>query len=61
MLSSHRPDINGQYTNPEGEQFTVIGTGTNGIIIEFQDGRVQLLAAPEWESLGIQRSAEQQH
>ncbi|MDH5544051.1 MAG: hypothetical protein OEZ43_00570 [Gammaproteobacteria bacterium] len=61
MLSSHRPDINSQYTSPEGEQVTVIGTGTNGIVVEFQDGRVQLLATPEWESLGMQRASEQKH
>lgn len=48
MLNSQMPSIDSRFSNTNGEHFTVIGTGTKGIVIEYQDGRVELVSRPQW-------------
>ncbi len=42
------PSIDTAYTNPEGESFVVIGRGTRGIVVEYRDGRVELIPFHDW-------------
>lgn len=55
MLYSQMPSIDSRFSNTNGEHFTVIGTGTKGIVIEYQDGRVELIAKPDWLNTTITR------
>ncbi len=41
------PSIDNNYT-VKGECLTVIGSGTNGIIVEYNDGRVELISKESW-------------
>ena len=47
MLNCQLPGIDSRFSNIKGEHFTVISTGTKGIVIEYQDGRVELVAKPD--------------
>lgn len=51
MLNSQLPGIDSRFSNINGEHFTVISTGTKGIVIEYQDGRVELIAKPDWQKI----------
>jgi len=42
------PNVDTQFKNRSGDMFVVIGRGTKGIIIEFIDGRVELISASKW-------------
>jgi len=46
------PSINAQFKNKHGDVFMVIGRGTRGIIIEFSDGRVELVSPARWRDMG---------
>lgn len=46
------PLIDTEFKNKQGDVFTVIGRGTRGIIIEFSDGRVELVSPEEWHNMG---------
>lgn len=41
------PSIDNNYT-VKGECLTVIGSGTNGIVVEYNDGRVELISKESW-------------
>ncbi len=45
------PMVNAEFKTPRGDTFTVIGRGTQGIIIEYEDGRVELLSPLEWATM----------
>ena len=53
MLNHQLPGIDSQFSNTNGEHFTVISTGTKGIVIEYQDGRVELVTKPDWRAITI--------
>ncbi len=42
------PSVDTTYTNPEGERFIVIGRGTRGVVVEYRDGRVELIPLQQW-------------
>lgn len=46
------PSINAEFRNKHGDVFTVIGRGTQGIIIEYSDGRVELVSSEKWHDMG---------
>ncbi|MDH5228743.1 MAG: hypothetical protein OEZ58_13565 [Gammaproteobacteria bacterium] len=47
------PNIDAYYTNSQGEAFMVIGRGTRGIIIEYSDGRVELVSMERWRKMTV--------
>ncbi len=51
MLTTYLPTVNTEYETPQGETFTVIGRGTQGIIIEYCDGRVELVSHTQWANM----------
>jgi len=56
MLNGQLPGIDSQFSNTNGEHFTVISTGTKGIVIEYQDGRVELVTKPDWQKITIENN-----
>ena len=46
------PSINTEFKNKQGDVFTVIGRGTRGIIIEYSNGRVELVSPDRWHDMG---------
>ncbi|MGD8999533.1 MAG: hypothetical protein PVF75_03890 [Granulosicoccaceae bacterium] len=46
-----QPSIGGLYSTRSGEEVEVIGLGTGGIVVEYADGRVELLDAMAWQQL----------
>ena len=42
------PVVDSCFTTSHGETFVVIGRGTKGIIVEYIDGRVELLSLSQW-------------
>jgi len=55
MQTSAMPSIDNNYT-VKGEHLTVIGRGTNGIIVEYHDGRVELISKESWRIMPIKHS-----
>ena len=49
MFSLGIPAVNSQFSTSNGELFTVIGTGTQGVVVEYSDGRVELISAENWQ------------
>lgn len=45
------PVVNSEYETTQGDTFVVIGRGTQGIIIEYSDGRVELITPSEWSNM----------
>jgi len=45
------PDVDSQFKNNTGDVFVVIGRGTRGIVIEYYDGRVELVSPDKWEDM----------
>jgi len=56
MQTLAKPSIDNNYT-VKGECLTVIGSGTNGIVVEYTDGRVELISKESWGVLPIKQSA----
>ena len=50
-MGSIRPTVGSHYDTQPGETIEVIAVGTNGIVVEYTDGRVELLAPDCWQSL----------
>ena len=50
-MGSLRPVIGQSYDTAPGESMEVIAVGTNGIIVEYTDGRVELLAGKDWQAM----------
>ncbi|MDH5258733.1 MAG: hypothetical protein OEX07_12030 [Gammaproteobacteria bacterium] len=42
------PNVDSQFKNKAGDVFVVIGRGTQGIVIEYIDGRVELVSPTKW-------------
>jgi len=45
------PSVDEQFKTKSGECFIVIGRGTQGIIIEYLDGRVELVPIKKWGTM----------
>lgn len=45
------PTVDSQFKNKSGDVFVVIGRGTRGIVIEYLDGRVELVSPSKWGSM----------
>ncbi|MDH3327273.1 MAG: hypothetical protein OEM38_11215 [Gammaproteobacteria bacterium] len=45
------PAVDSQFKNKSGDVFVVIGRGTRGIVIEYIDGRVELVSASKWGNM----------
>lgn len=54
MLST-QPRIGDHFSLTSGERIEVIGFGTGGIVIEYLDGRAELIDQPGWQHLLSQR------
>lgn len=61
MLSRMLPVVNSEYSTNNGEFFTVIGTGTQGVVVEYADGRVALIPNQDWGLQPIVHSSNKQH
>lgn len=53
MLST-QPSIGALFSLTSGEQIEVISYGTGGIVIEYRDGRAELIDQPGWQHLQSQ-------
>jgi len=45
------PSVESQFKSKSGDVFVVIGRGTRGIVIEYFDGRVELVSPSKWRSM----------
>lgn len=59
MTASRLPAIDSRYTTSMGESFVVIGLGTHGIVIEYRDGRVELVSRDAWRRLDASATEEE--
>lgn len=50
-MQSVQPSVGDYFSLANGEHFEVIGCGTRGIIIEYNDGRAELLDQPAWQRM----------
>ena len=50
-MGSIRPIVGTHYDTQPGETIEVIAVGTRGIVVEYIDGRVELLDLDCWETL----------
>ncbi|MDX1811518.1 MAG: hypothetical protein R3240_06195 [Gammaproteobacteria bacterium] len=51
MTVQELPVIDACFQTAKGDTFVVIGRGTKGIIVEYVDGRVELLSPSEWADI----------
>lgn len=49
-MGSIRPVIGARYVAGSGESVEVIAYGTGGIVVEYQDGRVELVDTECWQT-----------
>jgi hypothetical protein len=54
------PVIGSCFTSDQGESFEVIGRGTGGVVVEYADGRAELIDLQTWQTLDINPELEQQ-
>jgi len=47
MLERH-PKVGTWYMDPKGNSFEVIGFGTNGVVVEYPDGKTELIDKETW-------------
>ena len=47
-----QPAIDSRYVTQFGESFVVISMGTGGVVVEYIDGRVELISLQQWSHLG---------
>ena len=50
-MGSIRPVVGTHYDTQQGETIEVIAVGTRGIVVEYIDGRVELLDLDFWQTL----------
>ena len=50
MLSA-QPSVGDYFSLSSGERIEVIGYGTGGIVIEYHDGRAELIDQPGWQRM----------
>ncbi len=55
MQTLAMPSIDNHYT-VKGEDLTVIGSGTNGIVVEYHDGRVELIPKESWNVMFVKQN-----
>ena len=51
MYLQNLPSVDAQFINHQGDKFVVIGRGTGGIVIEYGDGRVELISPQRWQAM----------
>ncbi len=59
MSKEPLPQVDCDYCSDEGDSFTVIGRGTGGIVVEYRDGRVELIPVDTWQQASYQPQAAQ--
>ena len=47
------PSIGSCFISDQGETFEVIGRGTRGVVVQYADGRAELIDMQTWETLDI--------
>lgn len=52
MQLQNLPSIDEQYRDDNGNLFVVIGRGTRGIVVEYFDGKVELISLQDWQNMG---------
>lgn len=50
MATQHLPAIGDRYVDSTGESFEVIGLGTGGVVVEYFDGRAELIDLQRWQT-----------
>ncbi len=55
------PVVNAQFKNQYGDLFTVIGKGTRGIVIEYINGKVELISPKNWGAMSNSAIPEPKH
>ena len=50
-MQSVQQSVGDSFSLANGEHFEVIGCGTQGIVIEYNDGRAELLDQPAWQRM----------
>ena len=50
-MGSSKPIVGAHYDTKPGESLEVIAVGTRGVVVEYVDGRVELLDSACWHSL----------
>lgn len=48
-MAAHQPVIGTRYNIAPGEHMEVIAIGTRGIVVEYTDGRVELVDGEHWQ------------
>lgn len=61
MVIQSLPAVDGRYTTSQGDTFVVIGMGTKGIVVEYRDGRVELISRDRWDNLGAVYEEQTRH
>lgn len=56
-MHSNQPGVGDCYSIAGGETIQVIGMGTHGIVIEYNDGRAELIDRPDWLRLHPRKEA----
>lgn len=51
IMIDAQPSIGDLYSTRSGEEVEVIGFGTGGIVVEYADGRAELLDTSAWQQL----------
>lgn len=50
-MGSNKPIVGAHYDTKPGESLEVIAVGTQGVVVEYIDGRVELIDSACWHSL----------
>ena len=59
MGSNHIPVVGSRYTNTHGESLEIIGRGTGGLVVEYIDGRVELVDLETWWQQSLEPAAQE--
>lgn len=51
--------IDRQYSDTNGAEFCVISKGTGGVVVEYHDGKVELISPDQWEQIGAAPTSKQ--
>lgn len=53
-MQSVQPCVGDYFSLANGERVEIIGCGTGGVVIEYNDGRAELLDQPAWQRMQAQ-------
>ncbi len=53
-MPSVQPSVGDCFSLASGERVEIIGCGTKGVVIEYNDGRAELLDQPAWQRMQAQ-------